>query len=123
MFPENYGKHTLIDKETGDELNADWNNADDEWLLPNGWLSAQNAANHFAYVECVSVELTPTQISEMLAGERERVIAEAIPKILIDLAELPDRTSPDDLPDVLSATAHEIEQIITDNIRILGPSP
>lgn len=72
LFPENYGKHTLIDKETGNELNADWNNADEEWLLPNGWLSAQNAATHFAYVECVSVELTPAQISKMLAEERER---------------------------------------------------
>ncbi|AQT04822.1 hypothetical protein [Acetobacter persici] len=75
LFPENYGKHKLIDKETGNELNADWNNADEEWLLPNGWLSAKNAATHFAYVECVSVELTPTQITEMLAGERERCVS------------------------------------------------
>lgn len=72
LFPENNGKHILIDKESGNELSAEWNSADEEWLLPNGWLSAKNAAKNYAYAECVSVELTPTQIAELLAGERER---------------------------------------------------
>lgn len=62
-------------KKNGNELNAEWNSADDEWLLPNGWLSARNAANYFVYTECVSVELTSTHIAELMAGERERAVS------------------------------------------------
>ncbi|MFT9025972.1 hypothetical protein [Acetobacter indonesiensis] len=72
LFSGNNGKHTLIDKNTGHEINAEWNSADDEWLMPDSWLSAKNTAKHFAYLRCDTVELTRAQIAEMLAAERER---------------------------------------------------
>lgn len=74
-WPEHYGKHVLFNKETGDDVIGDWNKADDEWLLPDGSLKAKNAAKHYIYSHYASVELTPTQLTEMLAGEREKCLA------------------------------------------------
>lgn len=63
----------------------------------------------------MSVKLTPTQLAEI--ETRAATIAMigarlAIDKILQDVAELPDRTSPDDQPDMMLVTTDELDLIV-----------
>lgn len=43
-----------------------------------------------------------------------QVIREAMARVIRDVAELPDRTSPDDAPDMMLVTAEELSMILED---------
>ncbi|WP_281650198.1 hypothetical protein [Novacetimonas hansenii] len=115
MFPEQDGWHVMEGICGGQTALTHWNGR--EWGGGEQVRSLNTSPERYRYVGAV---YTPAQVSALLVAERERVITEALPKILIDLAELPDRTSPDNAPDLLMATAHEIETLAQENIRNLG---
>ena len=121
MFPERDGLHVVMGPYDRVPILVLWRSQTNHYLKGETRFTPEEVLD--ARIAYGGPHLTPTQISELLAGERERVIAEAIPKILIGMAELPDRTSPEDAPDILTATAEEMEMIVTQNIRNLGAAP
>ena len=72
LFPDRDGKHVLVEKKTGNHIDADWYEADAEYFIPNGSMKTKHAGECYVYSHCESVSLTPAQINEMLAAERER---------------------------------------------------
>ncbi len=73
LFPDRDGKHVLVEKKTGNHIDADWYEADAEYFIPNGSMKTKHAGECYVYSHCESVSLTPAQINEMLAAERERI--------------------------------------------------
>lgn len=98
MFPDYYGEHILKELVTGKEVPACW---DANCPRNPGWdISALNSqtpetvALYFTYVRCDAIKLTPTQINEMLAAERERC-AETLNRAARDTVKFAKRTRTD----------------------------
>lgn len=59
----------------------------------------------------------PAAVASYMARKREEIIV----GVLRDVAELPDRTSPDDWPEAMLVTADELRAILTARLS-LAPS-
>lgn len=104
MFPERDGTHVFYRIDNGEERIADWHNAKKEYANAPYWSrTPADMARYYKYGHCISVKLTPTQIAEMLAGERERC------------AKVCDALADDFLPCHPSEYAREIRKMADDD--------
>lgn len=73
LFPEYVGEHILKELLSGKEVHALWNNEQSCWdVVALYEQTPKTVSQYFHYIRCKCVRLTPTQIAEMLAEERER---------------------------------------------------
>lgn len=82
MFPERDGPHAIRYMDAKHAI-LFWNSTERKWISQSHSISPKNLRLLCAYIGPV---LTPTQISEMLASERERCVAAVQSEQLIDVA-------------------------------------
>jgi hypothetical protein len=94
-----------------------------------GEYAAKFAALAVPEQEGVDAALGEPKASEHLSPERRRGLENAIERIIQDACELPDRTSPEDQPDMLLITGEELDMLLRrhlgledDDLRSLSPS-
>ena len=87
----------------------------DRWI---GWQAAKSKA----LPEGIEIGRLQDRITELLDERQElyaqinKGVAEKIELIIRDVAELPDRTSPEDWPEALIVTSGELEEILTQHL-------
>ncbi|MDH1697819.1 hypothetical protein N5I05_04530 [Acinetobacter johnsonii] len=92
----------------------------DEMLLNQGEVLAQAKAQ--AVPEGFEIGRLQDRIVELLDERQDlyaqinKGVAEKIELIIRDVAELPDRTSPEDWPEALIVTSGELEEILTQHL-------
>lgn len=79
-----------------------------------------HADGKWARDEQAICDLALSALDAPASAQNGRALLEAIALVVRDVAELPDRTSPDDWPEALLVTAEELREILERHLSVEG---